>query len=144
MSSYTPRPDVIEAQNQQQVISSEEYPEYPPSSKHLNEDSGEQERFEDDDEPFFLMRSNATVGRHPHAEKEPMHGFGVASQALSGDEDDDDPMSEDAGDLAWFFRKIHPEVDKYSQIAWCRTYANMLAAQMPKNRPKTYKKRKTD
>jgi len=119
--------------------------EYTPSSKRLSEDEGEQERFEDDDEPFFLTRSHATVGLNRRAEKGPMHGFGVQSQALSGEEDEEeDSMSEDAGDLAWFFRKIHPEVDKYSQIAWCRTYANMLAAQMPKNRPTTYKKRKTE
>jgi len=133
-----------EAQNQEQVIEIEESQEYTPSSKRLSEDEGEQERFEDDDEPFFLMRSTATAGRARFAEKEPMHGFGVQSQALSGDDEEEDSMSEDAGDLAWFFRKIHPEVDKYSQIAWCRTYANMLAAQMPKNRPTTYKKRKTN
>jgi len=137
-----------EAQNQQQVIESEEQVYYTPTSqKRLNfDDSGpmEDEEYEDD-EHQLLTRSNAFVGRTRHPEKEPMHGFGVQSQALIGDdEEEDDSMSEDAGDLAWFFRKIHPEVDKYSQIAWCRTYANMLAAQMPKNRPTTYKKRKTN
>jgi len=49
----------------------------------------EDEEYEDDEQPH-LTRSNAFVGRMQHAEKEPMHGFGVQSQALSGDDEEEE------------------------------------------------------
>lgn len=129
-----------QAQNQECVINcSEEY--YSPTSKeHYNNGSEgpmEDEEY-DDDEQVFLTRSNAFRGPTRRPEKTLMHGFGEQSLEPTSEED------EEPGDLAWYFRTCHPWVDKPSQIAWCRTYANMLAAQMPKNRPKTYKKRKTE
>lgn len=93
------------------------------------------------EEPHSLTRSDALTGRglwipkHAWPAKEPMR------ETMPMDESDsDDDIDKD---LAWFFRRFHPDVDKHSQIAWCRTFANCLAAQMPKNRPKTYKKTKT-
>jgi len=133
-----------EAQNQEQVIDCDEQVYYSPTSqKRLNfDDSGpmEDEEYEDDEHPL-LTRSDAFMVhvRKPWGMKEPMRSdqYGEPSQESSSEDEEDK-------DLAWFFHTLHPDVDKYSQIAWCRTYANFLAAQMPKNRPKTYKKSKTN
>jgi len=131
-----------EAQNQEQVIEPSEEVYYSPTSKkHLRfEDEGpmEDEEYEDE-EQLPLTRSNAFVGRGWGA-KEPMRSeaFGEQSQENSSEEDDE------FKDLAWFFASFYPELDPHNRIAWCRTYANMLAAMQPKNRPQTYKKRKTE
>jgi len=91
--------------------------------------------------PHTLIRSSAFAGRMPHPAKQPMSHFrGYSFNEM--EESDEDPDGEDK-DLAWFFKKFHPGLHKTNQIAWCRTYANCLAAQIPKNRPKTYKKNKT-
>jgi len=121
-------------QNQEQAIEFEESPEFQRSLKHLRavkEDPMEEDE-SDGGEPHSLTRSNAFVGHMPA--KQPYHVWPNQS-----DEEED----EEDKDLAWFFRKFHPGLHKTNQIAWCRTYANCLAAQIPKNRPKTYKKNKT-
>lgn len=131
-----------QAQNQEQVIDCDEQVYYTPTSQRRLrfDDSGpmEDEEYEDD-EQVHLTRSNAFMEQKPWGMKEPMRSdlYGEQSQENSSEDEEDK-------DLAWFFHTLHPDVDKYSQIAWCRTYANFLAAQMPKNRPKTYKKRKTE
>jgi len=126
------------AHNQEQIIEFEESPEFQRSKKHLRvtdvEPMEEDESDGEGQQP--LTRSNAFVA--PHPAKQPYHGYN--RYLFDSDEDDDEDK-----DLAWFFKKYLPHLDKHSQIAWCRTYANCLAAQIPKNRPKTYKKKaKTD
>lgn len=110
----------------------------------------EEEGF-DGEEQLSLTRSNGFVG--PYPAKQPYMGYNrymfhspedVDPEEDQEDMDEDGASEGDFQDLAWFFRTFQPKVDKHSQIAWCRTYANSLAAMMPKNRPKTYKKAKTD
>jgi len=97
-----------QAQNQQQVIDSDEQIYYTPTSqKRLNfDDSGpmEDEEYEDD-EQAPLTRSNAFVGRTHYPEKEPMHGFGVQSQALTSSDEEEEP-----GECQWDIPcPLHPK-----------------------------------
>lgn len=133
MSSQYDRCDE-EAPNQQQVIEYDPSMESPPLRKHLRAEKSDpmEEDDSDGEGPQLLTRSNASEARYPA--KQPYQGY---NRYLFNDSDDDD---EDK-DLAWFFKKYHPDLHKTNQIAWCRTYANCLAAQIPKNRPKTYKKK---
>jgi len=131
-----------QAQNQEQVIDvSEELYYSPTSKKHLRFDEEEptQDEEYEDDEPALLTRSNAFVERRPWPAKEPMYREAIGEQSLESSSGD-----EEFRDLAWFFANFYPELDPTKRIAWCRTYANMLAAMQPKNRPQTYKKRKTE
>jgi len=145
-----------QAQNQEQVIEQEDSAEFQLSRKHsrrIDVDHMEDEGY-DGEEQLSLTRSNAFVEPSPairraFAAKQPYMGY---NRYMFQEDEQEEPSSEeedgaeqgDFQDLAWFFRTFQPSVDKHSQIAWCRTYANNLAAMMPKNRPKTYKKAKTD
>jgi len=127
-----------EAQNQEQVIDVNEHlSDSPPSRKRLSfaDEDVEQDSSSSDYDPRHLTRSDALMGHgqwtRSWGAKEPMK---YDAQPMSESDDDQDK------DLAWFFKKHHPDIDKYSQIAWCRTFANCLAAQIPKNRPTTYNK----
>jgi len=126
------------AQNQEAIMDENEHsPDFPRYRKRLNIEEEEQEVLSasSDGVQVNLTRSNAFVARTPHPAKQPYQGYN--RYLFDGSDDDDDQDK----DLAWFFKKHHPDVDKYSQIAWCRTFANCLAAQIPKARPTTYKKK---
>jgi len=146
------------AQNQEAVIEENEHsPDFPRYRKRLNIEDEDQEVLSasSDGVQVNLTRSNASVGqegfkpRHAWPAKEPMwhpcidcgeptkysHAGHCVGVPMSESDDEEDK------DLAWFFKKHHPDIDKHRQIAWCRTFANCLAAQMPKLRPKTYKKK---
>jgi len=137
-----------QAQNQEAVISENEHsPDFQRYRKRssINDEDQEVLSASSDGVQVNLTRSNASVGpshlsnfRNTTADKQPYRGY---NKYLF----EDDPMEEDDDnedkDLAWYFKKFHPDIDKYRQIAWCRTYANCLAAQIPKARPKTYKKK---
>jgi len=137
-----------QAQNQEAVISENEHsPEFQPSRKRLNiEDEDPQVLSESSDGvQVNLTRSDASVGRvgwnrdgflrYPNGLRYP------AKQPMQPEPMDEDSDDDEDKDLAWFFKRHHPDIDKHRQIAWCRTFANCLAAQIPKNRPKTYKKK---
>jgi len=131
------------AQNQEGVISENELsPDFPRYRKRLNIDEEEQEALSasSDGVQVNLTRSNAFVAPMPHPAKQPMHPYKGYNRYLFNDPMEESDDDEDK-DLAWFFKKHHPDIDKHRQIAWCRTFANCLAAQMPKARPKTYKKK---
>jgi len=145
------------AHNQEIVVEENEHsPDFQRYRKRSNNENEDQEVLSgsSDGVQVNLTRSDAFVGqgsfkdyngnrfprpapasqfrpRHVWPAKEPMH------QPMEESDSDD----EEDKDLAWFFRKHHPALHKVNQIAWCRTYANCLAAQIPKNRPKTYKKK---
>jgi len=143
--------------NQEGVINENELsPDFPRYRKRLNIEDEEQEALSasSDGVQVNLTRSNAFVApqgfkpRHAWPAKEPAfpcidcgeltsRSHGGACVGVPMEESDD----EEDKDLAWFFKKHHPDIDKHRQIAWCRTFANCLAAQMPKLRPKTYKKK---
>lgn len=127
--------------NQQAMLDAEDILSESPRSKRRSRDArGDVEPVSDssDSEPPTLTRSDALMGRgqfnprHAWPKKEPAH---VHWDPIDESDDDDEDK-----DLAWFFRRFHPEVDKYRQIAWCRTFANCLAAQVPT--AKTVKKTK--
>jgi len=145
-----------QAQNQEAVIESEESPEFQRFKTPLRRiavDPMEEDVYVGD-EQLSLTRSNAFMEpsqatRRAFAAKQPYMGynrylFQEDEPEEPSDNEEDEEEQGDFHDLAWFFRTIQPSVDKHSQIAWCRTFANSLAAMMPKNRPKTYKKAKTN
>jgi len=136
------------AQNQEAVMDENELsPDFPRYRKRLNTEDEDREVLSasSDGGQVNLTRSNAFVARPPRsssevAAKQPYMGYN--KYLFDPMEESDD---EEDKDLAWFFKKHHPDIDKHRQIAWCRTFANCLAAQMPKARPKTYnKKAKTE
>jgi len=132
------------AQNQEAVMDENELsPDFPRYRKRLNIEDEDQEVLSasSDGVQVNLTRSNAFVAQPPRsssvvAAKQPYMGYN--RYLFDPMEESDD---EEDKDLAWFFKKHHPDIDKHRQIAWCRTFANCLAAQMPKLRPKTYKKK---
>jgi len=146
------------AQNQEGVIEENEHsPDFPRYRKRLNIEDEDQEVLSgsSDGVQVNLTRSNAFVGQGPKdyngnrfprapptSSFRPIHAW-PAKQPMFDQMEESDSDDEDK-DLAWFFKKHHPTLHKVNQIAWCRTYANCLAAQIPKNRPKTYKKTKTE
>jgi len=133
-------PDEEMVHNQEGVIEeNEQSPDFPRYRKRLNIEDEDQEVLSasSDGVQVNLTRSNAFVARTPVAAKQPYMGYNKYLFEDPMDESDD----EEDKDLAWFFKKHHPDIDKHRQIAWCRTFANCLAAQMPKLRPKTYKKK---
>jgi len=105
---------------------------------HSSASVGQSRGFDTDYLGNKLQRTPITANvNRPPAAKQPYMGY---NKYLFDPMDEDDDDEEDK-DLAWYFKKFHPDVDKHRQIAWCRTYANCLAAQIPKARPKTYKKK---
>jgi len=139
------------AQNQEAVINENELsPDFQRYRKRLSINDEDQEALSasSDGVQVNLTRSNAYVGlspisdskiTRPPAVKQPYMGY--KRYMFHDDPMDEGSDNDEDKDLAWFFKKHHPDVDKYSQIAWCRTFANCLAAQIPKARPKTYKKK---
>jgi len=129
------------AHNQEGVIDENELsPDFPRYRKRLNIEDEDQEVLSasSDGVQVNMTRSNAFVARPQVAAKQPYMGYNkylFQNDPMEESDDDEDK------DLAWFFKKHHPDIDKHRQIAWCRTFANCLAAQMPKARPKTYKKK---
>jgi len=151
--------------NQEGVIDENELsPDFQRYRKRLSKEDEDQEGLSasSDGVQVNLTRSNASVGQslrsdtdylgnklqrapptaninRPPAAKQPYQGYNrylFDQDAMDEGSDDDEDK-----DLAWFFKTHHPDIDKHRQIAWCRTFANCLAAQMPKLRPKTYKKK---
>jgi len=132
------------AQNQEAVISENEHsPDFPRYRKRLNIEDEEHEGLNEssDGVQVNMTRSNAFVARTPHPAKQPMHPYQGYNRYLFNEDAMEESDNDEDKDLAWFFKKHHPDIDKHRQIAWCRTFANCLAAQMPKARPKTYKKK---
>jgi len=152
------------AHNQEGIIEENEHsPDFPRYRKRLNIEDEDQEVLSasSDGVQVNLTRSNAFVEqdhRLPclvcevgaddpcrHGQKMRQTYFNVGSRHAAKQPMVYEPMEEsddeEDKDLAWFFKKHHPDIDKHRQIAWCRTFANCLAAQMPKLRPKTYKKK---
>ena len=139
--SRSTRYDFFWPKLQEAVIELGDSPEFQRSHKHLRAEKPDhmEDEESDGDEPQHLTRSNAFVERSHENFRHPAKQPAYYRLPVELSESDDDPDK----DLAWFFKTHQPDIDKYSQIAWCRTFANCLAAQLPKNRPKTYKKQKT-
>jgi len=147
--------------NQEGVIDENELsPDFQRYRKRLSKEDEDQEEISasSDGVQVNLTRSNACVGQSPLSDSDPRFAKPTVSSHINRPPAAkqpyqgynrylfDDPMDEGSDDdedkdLAWFFKKHHPDIDKHRQIAWCRTFANCLAAQMPKARPKTYKKK---
>jgi len=128
--------------NQEGVIDENELsPDFQRYRKRLNTDEEEREVLSasSDGVQVNMTRSNAFAVPGPKTPaKQPYMGY---NRYMFDDPMEEGSDSEEDKDLAWFFKKHHPDIDKHRQIAWCRTYANCLAAQIPKARPKTYKKK---
>lgn len=152
--------DILEEQEQAQnqevdIHCSESLSDSSISPPHSNKRAFERTRFNEDNEDSWPNSSGVPISMAPWRTGG-SKGFSMAeSEQRTGkapnpnfsfprDDDDEDGGDEGDHDLAWFFKILHPDVDKYTQIAWCRTYANWLAAQMPKNRPKKYLKTKKE